>query len=176
MPHPPAAASSLLAAAASSAASNENRSMVEALIDDGQRLVGLNEVFIGQPTHQTARYTLAMPDGTAERQASSGLIVCTGTGATGWGRSAWLERRSGLDLPEPADRRLAWFVREAWPSPVTGTGCTDGALAAGESISVSVESDRLVAFGDGIESDAITLAWGQRVSVGLASRVLRLVR
>ena len=150
--------------------------MVEALVDNGQRLVGLNEVFIGQPTHQTARYTLAMPDGTAERQASSGLIVCTGTGATGWGRSAWLERRSGLDLPEPADRRLAWFVREAWPSPVTGTGCTDGALAAGESISVSVESDRLVAFGDGIESDAITLAWGQRVSVGLASRVLRLVR
>ena len=63
VPHPPAAASSLLAAAASSAASLsiEDRSMVEALVDNGQRLVGLNEVFIGQPTHQTARYTLAMP-------------------------------------------------------------------------------------------------------------------
>lgn len=178
VPHPPAAAGALLVAAASRRADRniEDRSMVAALVDDGQVLIGLNEVFIGQPSHQTARYTLAVPDGRAERQASSGLIVCTGTGATGWGRSAWLERHSALDLPGPADRRLAWFVREAWPSPVTGTACTDGALAAGESISVKVESDRLVAFGDGLESDAISLAWGQRVSVGLAERTLRLVR
>lgn len=178
VPHPPAAAGALLVAAASRRADRniEDRSMVAALVDDGQVLIGLNEVFIGQPSHQTARYTLAVPDGRAERQASSGLIVCTGTGATGWGRSAWLERHSALDLPGPADRRLAWFVREARPSPVTGTACTDGALAAGESISVKVESDRLVAFGDGIESDAISLAWGQRVSVGLAERTLRLVR
>jgi hypothetical protein len=130
----------------------------------------------GQPTHQTARYTLAVPDGRSERQASSGLIVCTGTGATGWGRSVWLERHGQLDLPGPADRQLSWFVREAWPSPATGTACTDGALAVGDSISVSVESDRLVAFSDGIESDAITVAWGQRVSIGLADRTLRLVR
>lgn len=150
--------------------------MVEAIVDDGQRLVGLNEVYIGQPTHQTARYTLAIPGGHSERQASSGLIVCTGTGATGWARSAWLERRSTLNLPGPSDRRLTWFVREAWPSPITGTDRTDGALSVGQFISVSIESDRLVAFSDGIESDAITLSWGQRVSVGLAQRVLRLVR
>jgi hypothetical protein len=178
VPHAAVDAAALLAAAAGHRAdrSIEDRSMVEALADDGQRLIGLNEIYVGQPTHQTARYTLAVPDGRSERQASSGLIVCTGTGATGWGRSAWLERHSALDLPGPADRGLAWFVREAWPSPATGTACTDGALAAGESIGVSIESDRLVAFSDGIESDAIILAWGQRVSIGLASRVLRLVR
>lgn len=190
VPHAPAAAGPLLVAAASQLAGSpagspagrsagsgiEELAMVQAVADDGQRLVGLNEVFIGQPTHQTARYTLAVPDGTAERQASSGLIVCTGTGATGWGRSAWLERHSAVDLPGPADRRLAWFVREAWPSPVTGAACTEGALGAGESIGLSVESDRLVAFCDGIESDAVSLASGQRVIVGLADRKLRLVR
>jgi hypothetical protein len=174
VPHAPAAASELLAAAAGSGL--EELTMVQAVADDGQVVVGLNEVFIGQPTHQTARYTLARPDGTAERQASSGLIVCTGTGATGWGRSAWLERHSAVDLPGPDDRWLAWFVREAWPSPVTGTACTEGALRAGESIGLSVESDRLVAFCDGIESDAVSLACGQRITVGLADRKLRLVR
>ena len=177
VPHDPADAAALLAAAAGPGADRlvQERSMVEALADDGQRLVALNEVFIGQPTHQTAWYSLAVPDGRAERQASSGLIVCTGTGATGWGRSAWLERRSRVDLPGPADQRLAWFVREAWPSPATGTACTEGVLAGSELIGLSVESDRLVAFGDGVESDAITLAWGQRVSVGRSRRTLRLV-
>jgi len=175
--HPPAAVGALLVAAAGRQADRhiDDRSMVQAVVDDGQRLIGLNEVFVGQPTHQTARYLLAAPDGRAERQASSGLIVCTGTGATGWGLSAWLERHSAIDLPASADRRLAWFVREAWPSPVTGTMCTDGVLSRGESISVRVESDRLVAFCDGIESDAITLAFGQRVAVGLADRTLRLL-
>ncbi len=180
VPHPPASAGRLLVAAAAASAGGgadlEERVMVQAQLDDGQTLVALNEVYVGQPTHQTARYTLTVPDGRAERQASSGLIICTGTGATGWGRSTWLERHSSVELPAPADRRLAWFVREAWPSPVTGTDCTEGVLDYGESVGVSAESDRLVAFGDGIESDAVPVSWGQRITVNLAARTLRLVR
>lgn len=176
--HPPPAAGRLLVAAANAAAEPdvEERVMVEAVLDDGQTLVALNEVYVGQPSHQTARYTLTMPDGRVERQASSGVIICTGTGATGWGRSAWLERHSTVELPAPADRRLAWFVREAWPSPVTGVACTQGTLGYGETADLTAESDRLVAFGDGIESDALAVSWGQRVSIGLSARTLRLVR
>jgi hypothetical protein len=177
VPHPPASAGGLLArvGAGDGRYGVQNRVMVQASIDDGQVVVALNEVFIGQPTHQTARYTLTACDGRAERQASSGLIICTGTGATGWGRSAWLERHSSIELPGPADARLAWFVREAWPSPVTGISCTQGTVGAGQSVVISAESDQLVTFGDGIESDAVTLSWGQRVSVGLAATTLRLV-
>lgn len=36
-------------------------------------------------------------------------------------------------------------------------------------------SDRLVAFGDGIEADALTLTWGQTVRIGQSTKALRLV-
>ncbi len=177
VPHPAAAAASLLAAAGGQAGAQlEQRQMVQADTDDGQTLLALNEVFVGHASHQTARYTLTPPGGQAEAQASSGVIVGTGTGATGWCRSAWLERHSALALPGPAEPRLAWFVREAWPSPVTGTGCTEGELLAGQTLQLAVAADQLVLFGDGVEADAVAVTWGQRVSIRLASRKLRLIR
>lgn len=153
----------------------EPRTMVRATSDDGQQLVALNEVFIGHPSHQSARYRLTTAAGETERQSSSGLIVSTGTGATGWCRSIWLERHSDLPLPAPGDHRLAWFVREAWPSPATGTQYTDGLLQADEKLVVTAETDGLVVFGDGIETDRLSLGWGQELTVTLAPNVLRLV-
>jgi hypothetical protein len=173
--HPPAAATALFAVAAQRDAPAERLCMVRADTDDGQRLLALNEIYIGHASHQTARYALTPPAMKTEAQASSGVIVSTGTGATGWGRSAWLERHSQLPMPAPADRRLTWFVREAWPSPVTGTDCTEGALLAGQSLALTVSSDELVLFGDGVEADSIRLTWGQAVQVRLADQTLTLV-
>ena len=173
--HSPMAAALLLGSpGAPSSLRFEERTMVEAVVDDGQRIRALNEIFVGQPSHQTARYALALDDGRTERQASSGLIVSTGTGATGWCRSISLERRSQTPLPAPTDELLAWFVREAWPSPVSGVVLTEGCLRRGEGLGLTIESDRLVAFGDGIESDAIGLTWGQRVRLNISDQTLRL--
>ncbi|MEQ4209098.1 hypothetical protein ABN028_14660 [Actinopolymorpha sp. B17G11] len=165
-----------LAATAAGKLEVEQRTMVAATTDDGQRLLALNEIFIGHPSHQSARYQLRPPAGNIERQSSSGLIISTGTGATGWCRSIWLERRSHLRLPEPCDAALAWFVREAWPSPATDTNCTEGLITADDTFAITAETDGLVAFGDGIETDHLTLPWGQQISITIAPTVLRLAR
>nr|WP_202448516.1 NAD(+)/NADH kinase [Streptomyces sp. SID2999] len=172
--HRPRDAAALLASAQGTA---EELTMVEAVTDDTQRLVALNEIYLGALGHQTARYRLGLDGdrGVVEAQASSGVLVGTGTGATGWLRSVWQERGGTLPLPAPTEDRLLWFVREAWPSPATGTSLVGGGLTASASLTLTVESDRLIAFGDGIESDALQLTWGQTVRVGVCGRRLRLV-
>lgn len=173
--HRPGDAAKLLPSAAGTAA--DELTMVEAVTDDAQRLPALNEIYLGTSGHQTARYRLGLEGdgGVVEAQASSGVLVGTGTGATGWLRSVWQERSSRIALPSPTEHRLVWFVREAWPSPTTGTGLVAGELGAAAALTVTVESDRLVAFGDGIETDALQLTWGQTVRIGVCEQRLRLV-
>ncbi|MFJ5268792.1 hypothetical protein [Streptomyces sp. NPDC088358] len=173
--HRPRDAGALLASAHGGRA--DELTMVEAIADDTQRLLALNEIYLGAAGHQTARYRLGLDEygGAVEPQASSGVLVGTGTGASGWLRSVWQGRGGELPLPRPTDERLIWFVREAWPSPVTGTSLVAGELGASARLSLTVESDRLIAFGDGMEGDAVELVWGQTVRVGVADVRLRLV-
>ncbi|MEL7535347.1 MAG: sugar kinase, partial [Bacteroidota bacterium] len=57
--------------------------MAEAKLQDGQRLLAFNDFFIGREGHSSARYKLKFA-GQEEIQSSSGIIVSTGAGATGW--------------------------------------------------------------------------------------------
>jgi NAD kinase len=176
VPHRAEAAPDLIAGVAQRRVELEHRTMAEAKLDDGQRLLALNEVFIGHRTHQSARYRLAVA-GDEERHSSSGLIVSTGTGATGWARSINLSRGSVLDLPKPEDKRLAFFVREAFPSVATGTDVTCGLIERGKALAVVSEmNEDGVIFGDGIEDDHLDFAWGQHVQVQVAHSSLSLVR
>lgn len=151
----------------------EQRAMVQITTDDGQTLRALNEVFVGHAAHQSARYSIEV-DGVSEHQSSSGMLIGTGTGSTGWCASVWGERELAWTLPDATSSDLAWFVREAWPSPYTDDTLTAGRLSSGE-LTIRCESDRLVAFGDGMEADHLTLTWGQTATVTLADRALMLV-
>lgn len=176
VPHPPAAIGRLLSRAARAEGEIEERSMVETVLDDGQRLLALNEVFIGHASHQSARYVLEWAD-RRERQSSSGLIVTTGTGATGWGRSIHLCHRSELVMPLPTEPALAFFVREAWPSPTSGATLTEGRVEASEQLLITSQmNEGGVIFGDGIEADHLAFNWGQTAAVRVASNRLRLLR
>ncbi len=175
VPHEPAAASDLLRDVHAGRERVEERTMVRGELDDGQTLVALNELFVGHRSHQSARYDIRWRD-QREFQSSSGLIVATGTGGTGWARSIHRERASSMCLPEPTEDALAFFVREAWPSLATGTECTQGRIDEEEILAiVSRMETGGVVFGDGIESDALELPWGAQLRVRVGERRLRLV-
>lgn len=175
VPHPPRDIEELLRLTAAGRIPVEHRTMVAAAIDDGQRLLALNEVFIGHESHQSARYLLSV-GAVTERQSSSGLIVATGTGATGWARSIHQATHSTLALPAATQAALAFFVREAFPSISTGTSVTEGRLEGDSTLQLTAEMNSGgVIFGDGIETDRIDLRRGQRVSVQRADTSLNLV-
>jgi NAD kinase len=174
--HAPEAVRVLVVSVAHREADVQERVMVEAVLDDGQRLLALNEVFVGHASHQSARYTIAAGD-RSERQSSSGIVVTTGTGATGWGRSISLERHSGVAMPAPDEAALAYFVREAWPSVTSGATLTEGRLDGAVPLSVTSEMNQGgTIFGDGIEADRLEFGWGRRVHIRVADQRLRLVQ
>ena len=165
----------ILPEAAKGSVKIEERTMAEAKLDDGQRLLALNEVYVGHRTHQSSRYRIRRRDA-EERQSSSGLIVATGTGSTGWARSIDLQRKAAVALPKPTDPALAFFVREAFPSVATGTAITEGRVEGDERLAVTSEmNEDGVLFGDGIEDDRLAFGWGVRAEIGIARERLRLV-
>lgn len=175
VPHRPAAAAALLRAMAAGDVEVQARTMVEARLDDGQRLLALNELFAGHRSHQSARYRIAL-GGKEERQSSSGVIAATGTGATGWARSINGERRRPLPLPGPTDPAIAVFVREPFPSVATGVTLDGAVLPADRPLElVSEMNEGGVLFGDGIEEDRLEFAWGTRATIAPAAARLRLV-
>jgi hypothetical protein len=176
VPHSPAKAPDLFRIVAAGRGQFEERTMVEASLDDGQKLVALNEVFVGHVSHQSARYRITAGSG-AERQSSSGLIAATGTGSTGWARSVHNMRHSSLRLPQPTDRQLVFFVREAFPSRSTGVNIQEGLVTSNRPLTLYSEmDDGGVIFGDGIEQDRLEFPWGARLEVRCASQALRLMR
>ena len=179
--HPPGAARTLLdwAAAGTTEAGGgfriETRTMALAEREDGQVLLALNEVFIGHRTHQSARYTIEV-GGTTERHSSSGVLCATGTGATGWARSICEQRKVRKKLPRPTDPRLAWMVREPFPSVATGVDLDFGLLSPEARLVLHSEmAEGGAIFADGIESDALEFLGGHTVTVRRADRSLHLI-
>jgi NAD kinase len=131
----------------------QHRTMAQVKLDDGQHLVALNEIFVGHHSHQSARYTINTGE-QQEHHSSSGVIVTTGTGATGWARSIHHERHDKLILPAPEEDILAFYVREAFPSVSTGTRVTAGLVTTNQALKIRSElNEGGVIFGDGIEAD-----------------------
>ncbi|MBT9289327.1 hypothetical protein [Prosthecodimorpha staleyi] len=166
------AAREAIAAAAAGRLTLEARTMAEVRLDSGESLTALNEIYLGHRTHQSARYRIAF-EGASERQSSSGLIVATGTGATGWASSIARATGRRLDLA-PTDAKLQFLVREAWASPATGADLVAGTVTRTPvAITSEMDEDGTI-FADGIESDRLPFPWGRIATVAVAEKRLML--
>jgi len=152
----------------------EARAMVEARVAGGDRLLALNELFIGHRSHQSARYDLRFA-GEGEFQSSSGMIVSTGTGLSGWARSIMAATQTAFDFG-CEEAKAAFFAREPWPSRVSGDRLRSGVIEGSGTLDVvSRMGEGGVVFADGIEQDFLRFDWGAEVTVGVAEARLRLI-
>ena len=163
----------LLPASVAGAAPLQRRTMVQATFEGGERLLALNEIFVGHRSHQSARYRI--DDGVrAEDQSSSGLIVASGTGLTGWARS--ISEATHLSVEVGIEEAaFGYWVREPFPSVATGTDLRGGKFAGSPLTVVSRMNKGGVVFSDGIEQDFVAFDWGRRVVITPASQSLNLL-
>jgi hypothetical protein len=162
--------------------------MAEVLLNDGHRLLAFNDFLVGQRTHVSARYRLTWRQRT-ERQSSSGVLISTGAGSTGWLSSArhMAAAVSRLLLKDKApplpplrltwdDPRLVFVVREPFLSRTSDVRLAAGLLEEGEELRFeSLMPDGGVIFSDGVEADAVAFNAGAVATVRAAARQTRLV-
>ena len=156
-------------------------------LNDGQSLYAVNDLFIGQRTHVSARYTIKVKN-KCERQSSSGIIISTGLGSTGWLKSILVGAsrvtaefsEEKLDL---SDKRTAWdadtlwySVREPYPSKWTQADIVFGTIGGKETLVIASQmAENGVIFSDGIESDYLQFNSGTEATVKIAEKKGRLV-
>jgi NAD kinase len=164
-------------------------SMAKVALNDGQTLYGVNDLFIGPRSHGSARYQLEFA-GRQENQSSSGMIISTGAGCTGWLSSiaagAWqVAQYFGAAGEPPGPQQLAlgwesdrlWFsVREPFISRTSRATIVFGQLAPGQELVITSHMpDYGVIFSDGIESDYLAFNSGLIARVALAERKAHLI-
>lgn len=166
-------------------------SLAEATLHDGQSLLAFNELFIGARTHISARYRLTVGSQT-EAQSSSGVIVATGAGSTGWlksivtGAAGVAAGLTGAEWTPPAPEsyqlpwespRLTYAVREPFISRASAAGLVYGAIEPGSALIIRSEMpEGGVIFSDGIESDALAFNAGSIATIRLSTRQAHLVQ
>ena len=156
----------------------------EAKLNDGQRLLAFNDLFIGASSHISARYLISYNQ-KKEEHSSSGLIVSTQAGSTGWlssifnmayGVTGMFEKNIQLKRPKLQDNDLLFAVREPFKSIRTQTGITAGILNAKTKLIIeSLMPAKGIIFSDGIESDFLHFNSGTIATIGLAEERATLV-
>ncbi len=178
-------ARSVLLRTVKDAAQIREATMAEIELNDGQKMLAFNDFFIGCRTHVSARYTLQTEEA-SEPQSSSGVIVATGAGSTGWLSSVFNMARGVTQLAGGTagtstrlrweERRLAWVVREPYASRHSKANLVAGFIDEHCRLQLeSMMSGNGVIFSDGIEADGIDFNSGSIATVRIAEQRARLV-
>lgn len=170
--------------------------MAQATLNNGQTLYGVNDLFIGPKTHTSARYQI-QSGGQRETQSSSGVIVSTGMGATGWLKSLLTgagavttavmhcgnARRIEAGCYERAVAGFQWdsdflyfTVREPFQTRTTGATIVFGRVTDESPLVLESQmAENGVIFSDGIEQDFLEFNAGTKAVIGIAEKKGQLV-
>lgn len=156
----------------------------EAKLNDGQRLLAFNDLFIGASSHISARYKLSFNNKT-EEHSSSGIIVSTTAGSTGWlssifnmayGITGLFEENLTPKKPKIEGDELLFAVREPFQSIRTQTGLTAGIIKNQTHITIeSLMPTSGIIFSDGIETDFLRFNSGSIATIGIAPETAKIV-
>lgn len=160
-------------------------SFAEAKLNDGQRLLAFNDLFIGATSHVSARYQLTYNSKT-EEHSSSGIIVSTQAGSTGWlssifnmsyGIHKFIEKNnSKKKYAELKDNQLMFAVREPFASKRTQVETTAGIISGQSKLVVqSFMPNNGLIFSDGVEADFLKFNSGAIATIGIAEENANLV-
>lgn len=161
--------------------------MSEVRLNDGQSLLGFNDLFIGRHDHVSCRYQIES-HGRVERHSSSGVIVSTGVGATGWLSSLFnmangmvqhfggSEKMLGYPALSWESEQLLFVVREPFISKTSGASLVCGPITADAPLTIrSNMPDGGVIFSDGVARDYLPFNSGAIAYIGLAAQKTNLV-
>lgn len=157
--------------------------MAKAELNDGQVLYAVNDLFIGAKSHISARYTI-QAGGRQEQHSSSGIIVSTGMGSTGWfkslmaGAAAIASAVSGREVQMGIPAGFSWnsdylyfTVREPFPSKISQASLVLGRITREQPLTlVSQMPESGVIFSDGIENDFLQFNSGTRAAIAPADK------
>jgi hypothetical protein len=154
-------------------------------MNDGQRLLAFNDLFLGAQTHVSARYRIRWAKN-EEPQSSSGVLVSTGAGSTGWVSSVFnmasgVAALTGGHAVRPMrldweDRRLLFVVREPFVSRHSKASIVAGILEQQQALELeSLMPSGGVIFSDGVEADFLQFNSGSSVFVRAAAETAQLV-
>lgn len=161
--------------------------MAEASLSDGQRLLAVNDLFIGPKSHTSAHYEIQSGE-RKEVQSSSGLIVSTGLGSTAWMKSVVMgslaiasefahPAKTQSYAPAPWDASFLQFaVREPFPSRSSQATLVFGRVDSEHRLRLrSLMPESGVIFSDGIEADYVSFNSGVEATIGVAKQSGKLV-
>jgi len=179
--------------------------MAKASLNNGQVLYAVNDLFIGPKSHGSARYTIRLGE-VQEKQSSSGVIVSTGLGSTGWFTSLITGARGivdayqgrGGEMPSKRKKRaqddangkaissprfswsaeeLLFTVREPFPSKTSQSNLVFGRIKQDQTLRISSNMpERGVIFSDGVENDFLEFNSGTTADIAIADRKGHLVQ
>lgn len=157
-----------------------NVTLASVELQDGQRLLAFNDLFIGAKTHVSARYRMRYHD-KSEFQSSSGVVISTGVGSTGWLSSMFNmassvsqfagARSSGRINLGWDDPSLIFVVREPFISKHSSADIVAGFIEDGDELVIesTMTGDGTI-FSDGVESDFIAFNAGSTARIRKAKQ------